>query len=462
MRVGAVGAAGFGGRVGCLCVGVVVVVAGSDGAVGSFRRVRDGLSVLVGSLDAARLAGSDARVALNAVLEAEKLLGGARLMLSARVAETGSWGGDGARSFEDWMTMKTGRSYGAARRDAETAEHLGQRSGLREALRQGALSTDQAAEVASAATADPGSEGELVERARSETLRQTRQRAERVKAAARSAEEDAARARRQHAARQVRFGTDAEGCATLLASGPPGAMAEIRAELERRAQGIFKDAHAEGRREPAAAYAFDALVELARRSRSGGPAHGDSGDHGRAPRPKTAVSVIVDLAALRRGCLQPGERCEIPGVGSVPVAWAVDQLGEATLRLFLRHGGDLKAMATTSRTPTEHMKVCLEVLHDGCVVCGSHRHLEIHHTTSATGWADTGRTRLDELAPLCGHHHDLITTAGWNLRPGDRAFTWTLHPPGPPGSGRGGPTTGTEREPCAPVSRGHPDRRRRP
>ncbi len=400
---------------------------GTEVASVSFRRVRDELAVLVGSLDASLLAGSDARVALDAVLEAEKLLGGARLLLSARVAETRAWGGDGARSFEDWLTSRTGGSFGSARRDAETAESLGRRTGLADALRQGALSTDQAAEVAAAATADPGSEGELVERAKSETLRQTRQRAERVKAAARTAEQDAARARRQHAARQVRFGTDAEGCATLLASGPPGAVAEVRAELERRAQGIFTAAYADGRREPAAAYAFDALVEMARRSRTGGPGVGDH----RAPRPKTAVSVIVDLPALRRGSLQPGERCEIPGVGPVPLAWAVEQLGEATLRLFLRHGGDLRAMATTSRTPTEHMKICLEVLHDGCVVCGNRHHLEIHHTTSPTGWADTRRTRLTELAPLCGHHHDLLTTAGWTLHPGDRAFTWTLHPPNP-------------------------------
>ncbi len=415
------------------------MVAAGLGSSCSFRRVRDDLAVLVGSLDASRLAGSDARVALDAVLEAEKLLGGARLLLSARVAETRAWGGDGARSFEDWLTTRSGRSYGSARRDAETAEHLGQRTGLADALRQGALSTDQAAEVASAATADPSSEDELVERATTQTLRQTRQQAERVKAAARSAEEDAARAKRQHAARQVRFGTDADGCATLLASGPPGAVAEIRAELERQAQGIFATAYREGRREPAAAYAFDGLVELARRSRTGGSgtASGDGADgDDRAPRPKTAVSVIVDLPALRRGSLEPGERCEIPGVGPVPVAWAVEQLGEATLRLFLRHGGDLKAMATTSRTPTEHMKVCLEVLHDGCVVCGNRHHLEIHHTTSPTGWADTRRTRLDELAPLCGHHHDLVTTAGWTLRPGDRAFTWTLHPPDPP-PGRG-------------------------
>ncbi len=366
---------------------------------GSFGMLRDELAVLVGSLDASLLAGSDARVALGAVLEAEKLLGGARLLLSARVAETRSWGGDGARSFEDWLTSRTGGSFGSARRDAETAESLGRRTGLADALRQGALSTDQAAEVASAATADPASEDELVERAKGETLRQTRQRAERVKAAARSAEQDAARAKRQHAARQVRFGTDAEGCATLLASGPPGAVAEVRAELERQAQGIFRTAYAEGRREPAAAYAFDALVEMARRSRTGVAGGGGAGGDDRAPKPKTAVSVVVDLPALRRGCLEPGERCEIPGVGSVPVAWAVEQLGEATLRLFLRHGGDLRAMATTSRTPTEHMKVCLEVLHDGCVVCGNRHHLEIHHTTSPTGWADTRRTRLDRARP---------------------------------------------------------------
>ena len=31
------------------------------------------------------------------------------------------------------------------------------------------------------------------------------------------------------------------------------------------------------------------------------------------------------------------------------------------------------------------------------------------------GWAETRRTRLDELDPLCEHEHDLKTYHGWSL-----------------------------------------------
>jgi len=34
-------------------------------------------------------------------------------------------------------------------------------------------------------------------------------------------------------------------------------------------------------------------------------------------------------------------------------------------------------------------------------------------------WANTKRTRLDELDPLCKHHHDLKTRNNWALVDGD-------------------------------------------
>ncbi len=406
--------------------------------MGSFEAIHDDVAALVTDLDPEALSGGAARSALTAVLATEKLLGAARLLLAGRVSKTGSWSGDGARSFEDWLTCRTGGSFGTARRDAETAQALSVQSELAGALREGAISTEQAAAVSLATRSDPASEPELVDRARRETLRQTRLRADRVRASARTAEEDAARERRQRQARRVRFGHDADGCWTMDAVLPPQAGAEVQAELERLTEGVYRVAHRSGGRDPQAAYRADALVELARRSRSGG-AGTDGCD---PPKPKVAISVVVDLPALRRRAAEPGEHCEIPGIGPVPVGWAVEQLGEATLRLFLRHGDELRTMASASRAPTERMKVALDVLYDGCVVCGSRHCLEIHHTTSSTGWADTGRTALVELAPLCRHHHDLVTTSGWRLEPGHMPFSWILAPPsgpGPPRAVRGEP-----------------------
>ncbi len=387
------------------------------------------------SLDPARLLGSDARAGLEHVLAMEKLLGGARLLLTARVAETGAWHGDGDRNLAGWLATRTGGSYGAAARDTECAESLERRTDVAAAVRDGRISTDQASVIVVAAGADPGAEAELVKRATDEGLRETKRRAERVVDAARSAEQERERARRQHETRRVRFGTDADGSWTMDAKLPPPLGAEVQAEVERLAQGAFKAAHADGRREPRQAYLADGLVESVRRSRDGG-----TGDLP-APKPKTAVSVIIDATALARGTTAPGERCEVAGIGPVPVGWAAEQLGDATLRLFLRCGTEIRTMATTSRCPTEHMRIVLELLYPTCVVCGSRHGLEIHHATSATGWADTRRTRLTELARVCRHDHDLITTQGHQLLPGPEPYSWRLIPPGrpPPSTGTVGP-----------------------
>ncbi len=392
-------------------------------AVG-FRELHSALATTVAGLEPGQLLGSQARTALEQVVAMERLLGGARLLLTARVAETHAWHGDGDQNLAGWLAARTGKSYAEAARDTDTAEALAERSDVAAAVRDGRISTGQASAITDAAKADPGAEGWLVKRADGEALRETRRRAEGVKDAARSAQEERQRSRRQHETRRVRFGSDPDGSWTMDAKLPRPLGAEVQAEIERLSRGAFRRAHAEGRRDPHCAYLADGLVEACRRARGGG------GGDGRAPKPKSAVSVIIDLAAMRRGTTASGERCEIAGIGSVPVAWVIDQLGDATLRLFLRSGAEIKTMATTSRSPTEHMRVVLELLHPTCAVCGRRQGLEIHHTTSATGWADTRRTRLVELTRLCTHHHDLVTSHGYALVAGPEPHTWELRPPG--------------------------------
>ena len=76
---------------------------------------------------------------------------------------------------------------------------------------------------------------------------------------------------------------------------------------------LFQQAHREGRQEPVEAYAFDALIELARRA---------SGE--RATRRKASTTpqlfglVRVDHGALVRGQVEGDEVCEIAGLGPIP------------------------------------------------------------------------------------------------------------------------------------------------
>ncbi len=387
----------------------------------TWSSTHDQLDRLVVDLDVDRLAGSDAHAALGHVLAMQKVLAGAELLLLRRVRATGAWSGDGERDLTAWHAARSGGRYGASARSIETAESLVDRPALERAVRAGALSGEQAAVIAAAARADPGAEDELVARAADEPLRSTRRRADRVIDAARSAEQEAERTARQQATRAVRFGRDRDGSWTMDAKLPPPLGAEVQAELERLAQGAFTQARTEGRRESQPAYLADALVECSRRSRQGAAVSDRP-----APKPKVAINVVIDLPALRRGTTARGERCELAGIGPVPAAWVREQIGEATLRLFLRHGTAVATMATTSRSPTDHMLVVLDLLYPSCAVCDTRYGLEVHHATSATGWAETRRTTIPELVKLCRHHHDRVTAGADELVAGPSPYTWRL------------------------------------
>ena len=123
-------------------------------------------------------------------------------------------------------------------------------------------------------------------------------------------------------------------------------------------------------------------------------------------------------------------------VGPVPVAHAVDLLGEATWRLLVTRGVDVLNVTTLSRKATTAMLAALAWQHPTCAVQGCGRTLvEIDHRAD---WAATHRTRLDELDPLCDPHHDLKTHQGWALvaGTGPRPFVPPDHPHHPRQTGQ--------------------------
>jgi hypothetical protein len=127
----------------------------------------------------------------------------------------------------------------------------------------------------------------------------------------------------------------------------------------------------------------------------------------------------VDWTALVRGRTVPGEVCEIPGVGPVPVARARELLGDALLEVVLASGVDVASIATGSRYVARSLRVALEE-RDSCCIglgCASEGYYEVDHDQP---FAVGGPTVLENLDRLCAHHHDLKTNARWVvLRPPD-------------------------------------------
>jgi hypothetical protein len=317
-------------------------------------------------------------------------------------------------------------------------------------MQRGELSRAQADEIAGAASADPGAERSLLDSVAGSSLTELRERCARTRAAA-DPDRNVTH-RRIHRERRLRRWTDAEGAWNLSARGTPDAGSRFNAALNPIIDELFRAARREGRRESREAYAFDALIELARRrSRRAGdatdpadamasgttPTPGGVSDtaadagSGRQParssNPTHLALIRIDLEALVRGRVEGDELSEIAGVGPIPVTTARDLLGDSIVKLVITNGIDVANVTHLGRGPTAAQRVALLWNSAGCVVHGCSRTIGIE-TDHRVPWADDRVTELANLDRLCGHHHDLKTRHGWALVPG--AGKRLMVPPG--------------------------------
>jgi hypothetical protein len=338
----------------------------------------------------------------------EKLIAGAKLRLAARVEASNEWRHRGHRSAADYLARLSGTSAGAAHTELATSQRLVTLPGTEQAVLHGELSTAQAAAIADAASVDPAAEDRLLRTAARRTVRELRDDCARVKAAA---DPDAdARYERIRRERSLRTFTDHDGAWNLHARGPVDAGARVMTALQPLIDAAFTAARADGRRESNDAYAFDALVALAHQTDASPGPDGPS-----KRRPRHLALLRVDLEALVRGHVHGEERCELTGLGPVPVRVARDLLGESILKLVLTRGHDVASVVHLGRGPSAAQQVALLWSQPTCSRLGCDQlwtNAEIDHRTP---WADTHQTRLDGLDRLCTHDHRLKTHQGWAL-----------------------------------------------
>jgi hypothetical protein len=361
-----------------------------------FAQVLGKLEQISQKLIPGTLEGQRAAELFEEAARAERLCTAIKSRLARRVEETKVWREGGHRSAAHWVAEATGETVGAAARTLETARALEQLPDTDEAFRSGRLSEVQAAEVASAASADPRSEAELLEAASSTSVKGLRDRCRHVRAGAEA--DDGSWARRLHAERRAHEWTDPDGAYRIEARLAPDAGARFSSAWKAHTERIFCDARRAGRREPLAAYAADALVALASEGLC----------------KPVEMRVTVDSAALSRGHTQAGERCEIVGVGPVPVTTARALLDDASVAVMVRDGDDITAVSSPKRTIPVKLRRAVEARSPTCGVqsCANDRFLEIDHVVPLE---DHGRTELGNLWRLCSHHHRLKTYAGWTV-----------------------------------------------
>ena len=397
------------------------------------RQVRDVEKVLrseLGRLVPGDVPLADAPAMWQAFDGIERLAAAAKTLLAGRVEESRTWARAGDRSAAEYLARQSGTSVGAARGGLETSRRLRALPATEAAVRRGELSPAQAAAVADAASVNPGAEGSLLETARRSTLSELRQQASRAKAAGDPNPE--ATHRRIHRQRCLRRFTDGEGAWNLQARGTPDAGAAVNAALDPIIDEIFRTARRGGHRESRDAYAFDALVELARRAREGaGPASAESQSDATAtwpqtpaPRPPAArptapnpsflALLRVDLEALVRGRTEGDELCDIAGVGPVPARVARSVLGDAILKLVITKGVDVVNVTHLGRGPSAAQRVALLWASPWCANLACSHSLQIQHD-HRTPWAEVHETSLANIDRLCGPCHRRKTHHGWAL-----------------------------------------------
>lgn len=390
---------------------------------------------LVVQLDPARLDGAGARRAVRAFAELEKLAAAGKVLAAGRLSESGAGTGDDTfRDLESWLAALSGTSVGAAMGTLGTARRVAKLPAIAAALRTGALSPAQADVVSAAAKADPSSERSLLETAGTAGMRGLKAECDRVTAAAISRQREAEIYERIRNNRAIRHRTLPDGTGAIDIRGPVDRTAAIMAGIEPLEKELFDDNRAAKRVEHPDAVAFDALVTLTERytritardgstevaadsreddSRLPGDERAPDGQgapakrrkpRSRGGRPLAMLVFHVSHTAYERGWTEPGEICEIEGIGPVPVSVARRLAADSIMKAVVIDGVDVTRVAHLGRSIPAHLRTAVETRDRVCVIAGCEveRHLQIDHNIPV---ATRGPTSLANLGRLCHYHH---------------------------------------------------------
>jgi hypothetical protein len=396
------------------------------------RAAGEVVKAFVSSLESERYSGADSVTLITFFTEMERTATAGKTLAAHRVDASNVHLMSGHRSAAELLAAQTGESVGDARQLIRLGESLVRQPELERAFRGGRLSRRRAALVADAAKVNPGKEGELVRGAESDTDATFKERCLRAKAEGRSKLEADRHSRALHEKRYCRTYTDSDGAFRIDALFAPEAGAHLKAALEAQADRQFGRARNEGRFETSDGYRADALLALITgqgilgpkgKAGSSAPRVG-SDDAVRTPDASATVSVVVGLEALRRGSVGDGDRCDIPGVGPVPVEYARRHLGEALVELLIAEATDVTTVYSAGRHIPRRVYSALMQRDPRCVVPGCDARLGLENDHWVVDFAKGGLSSMDNIARICHHHHLLRTHDGFRLLGGPGNWQW--------------------------------------
>ncbi|KPM57797.1 HNH endonuclease [Frankia sp. R43] len=330
------------------------------------------------------------------------------------------WSGIGMRSCAHWLSWRCGLSPRTARDHLATAHALEQLPAIRAAFTAGALSYSKVRAITRVAR--PDTERTWLNHAEHCTAGAL----EHLARAYRQRSADPDDRARTRAARRVAWHTDEDGMVHLTAVLPAEEGARLVAAIEtaRDSLATTEPGTAEpGTPEPTALEHPE--PEPAPEERSGSGCQRDADGlvalaesflhHGAPGLLRPAHSLVLHLRPtdLRSGTTVTGTATPATLPPAVLQRLGCDGLVQALLTD--PHGNPLR-LGRRHRFPTRRLQAAVHARdHGTCQYpgCAHTRWLNIHHLT---GWAEGGRTDLDNLTLVCGTHHRHLHEEGIVLR----------------------------------------------
>src|SRR5215510_5414302 len=231
------------------------VAPGPSALLGRLRTYRK----QVAAFEPERYESSDCAAIAEELSKLEKACSVAAVRAAKRAASCGEHRARGHADEHDWLSKLSGTTSAAARDALRTIESLDECPETRDALLDGDVSLSQASEIVRTEREVPGSEHELLETARNQSLGPVREQARKRRLEAIEPEQ---RRARQHAAREVKHWTDDLGMLAGTFRLEPVAGARFVKRLERCTDRHWRAAQRDDRHYTRAALAADAFVEL--------------------------------------------------------------------------------------------------------------------------------------------------------------------------------------------------------
>jgi hypothetical protein len=142
------------------------------------------------------------------------------------------------------------------------------------------------------------------------------------------------------------------------------------------------------------------------------------------------IAVLIDLQTLVTEERDGRSVCELSDGTEIPVETARRHACDANI-IPVVLGGDSMPLdvGRARRLATPPQRTALRAMYRTCAIVGCDQHFDNCHIHHLTEWDDLGDTDIDNLLPLCSHHHHRVHEGRWQLQLDSSTRQLTVHLP---------------------------------